>query len=134
MKGLDTNVLVRYLTLDDRKQAALAIREIESAAAAEERILIHPLVLCELVWVLESAYGFGKHEILAALERILATAQFEIAEKDLIWAALDDFRRGKADFSDYYVGRANDKRGATVTVTFDKALKDTPHFRVLTTG
>jgi predicted nucleic-acid-binding protein len=30
MIGLDTNVLVRYITLDDKKQAALASRLIES--------------------------------------------------------------------------------------------------------
>lgn len=131
MKGLDTNVLLRYLTLDDRKQAALAIREVEAAAAAGERMLIQPVVLCELVWVLESAYGFARPNILSVLERILRTAQFEIAQKDILWAALEDYRRGKADFSDHYLGRMNERHGASVTLTFDKALKGDPHFRVL---
>ena len=131
MKGLDTNVLLRYLTLDDKEQAALAAREIDAAAAAGERMLIQPLVLCEMVWVLESAYRFGKHEILTILERILMTAQFEIAQKDIVWAALGDYRHGKADFSDYYVGRANEKHGAPLTLTFDKALKGEPRFRLL---
>jgi predicted nucleic-acid-binding protein len=131
MRGLDTNVLLRYLTLDDKEQAALAAREIEAAAAAGERMLIQPLVLCEMVWVLESAYRFGKREILTILERILMTAQFEIAQKDIVWAALGDYRRGKADFSGYYIGRANEKLGASLTLTFDKALKGEPRFRLL---
>ena len=132
MTGLDTNVLVHYLTLDDKHQASDAAREIEAAAAAGERMLIQPLVLCELVWVLESAYCFGKPEILTILERILVTAQFEFAQKDTVWAALGDYRRGKGDFSDYYLGRANERNGASLTLTFDKALKDETRFRLLT--
>jgi predicted nucleic-acid-binding protein len=131
MRGLDTNVLIRYLTLDDKEQAVLAVREIDAAAASGERLLIQPLVLCEMVWVLESAYRFGKQEILTILERILMTAQFEIANKDIVWAALSDYRHGRADFSDYYVGRANEKQGASLTLTFDKALRGDPRFRLL---
>jgi predicted nucleic-acid-binding protein len=131
MKGLDTNVLVRYLTQDDPKQAAVAVKEIEWAAARNQKMLLHPLVLCELVWVLESAYGFDQAEILKTLERILRTAQFELLEKDILWLALADYRRGKGDFSDYYLGRANERAGAEITLTFDLALKSDPRFEIL---
>lgn len=131
MKGLDTDVLVRYLSQDDPKQAAVATREIEAAADAGETMLIQPLVLCELVWVLESAYGFGKGHVLTALEQILRTAQFEVADKDTVWQALGDYRRGKGDFADYCLGRANHRAGAETTLSFDKALKDSDHFQVL---
>ena len=131
MNGLDTNVLVRYLTQDDPKQAALANRLIEEAAAKEEKILLHPLVFCELIWVLESAYAYPKSDILKVLERILRTAEFEISEKDLLWLALTDYRSGKGDFSDYYLGRANERAGAKVTLSFDTALKGEPRFQIL---
>ena len=132
MKGLDTNVLIRYLTQDDETQAAVAAREIEGAGAKGEKMLIHPLVLCELVWVLESAYGFPKGDLLKALDGILRTAQFEIMEKDAVWQALADYRQGKGDFSDYYLGRANEHAGSPITLTFDKTLKGNPRFQVLT--
>ncbi len=131
MKGLDTNVLVRYLTQDDPKQSALASKEIEGSAAKGEKFLIQPLVLCELVWVLESAYHFSKADIVMVLERILRTAQFELADKEMLWQALSDYRPGKGDFSDYYLGRVNQKSGAEITLTFDRALKEEPRFRVL---
>jgi predicted nucleic-acid-binding protein len=131
MKGLDTNVLVRYLTQDDPKQAAIATRVIEEAAAKEEKILLQPLVFCELVWVLETAYGFPKKDMVTVLERILRTAEFEISEKDLIWLALADYRSGKGDFSDYYLGRANERGGAKVTLSFDTALKGESRFQIL---
>ena len=129
MKGLDTNLLVRYLTEDDPEQAALATREIEAAADAGEPMLLQPLVLCELAWVLQSAYGFGKGHVLSVLEQILRTAQFEVADKDAVWQALGDYRRGKGDFSAYYLGRANREAGAEATLSLDKALSDSPHFQ-----
>ena len=131
MNALDTNVLVRYLTQDDARQAAAAAAEIEGAAAKDERLRIQPLVLCELVWVLETAYGFGKTEILDVLDRILRTRQFDVADKDMVWHALAEYRHGKGDFSDYYIGRTNERDGAIPTLTFDKALKGSARFRVL---
>ncbi|MDI6753879.1 MAG: type II toxin-antitoxin system VapC family toxin [Thermodesulfobacteriota bacterium] len=132
IKGLDTNVLVRYLTQDDERQAEAAAKAIEGAAAKGEKMLIQPIILCELVWVLESAYDFPKTDLLRVLEGVLRIAQFEIAEKDTVWQALSDYRQGKGDFSDYYLGRANEKAGAAITLTFDKTLKGIPRFHVLT--
>lgn len=127
MIGLDTNVLLRYLLKDDAAQAARAERELER----DERFLIDSIVLCELVWVLEAGYGFSRADIAAALERILATAQFEIDGQDLVLTALDDFRRSAADFSDCLIGRRNRSSGAPETVTFDRSLKGLEGFRLL---
>ena len=131
MIGLDTNILVRYFTLDDPKQSEVAVEIIEGAAEEEEKMLIQPIVLCELVWVLESAYDYSKRDMLNLIERILRTAQFEIAEKDSVWQALSDYRGGKGDFSDYYLGYANAREGAGMTFTFDSALRGNPRFNVL---
>jgi predicted nucleic-acid-binding protein len=125
--GLDTNVLLRYLVRDEPAQAARATRELER----DERFLIGSVVLCELVWVLEAGYGFSRAEIGATLEKILATAQFEIEGKDLALGALDDFRDSPADFSDCLVGRRNRAAGAAETVTFDRSLRGLEGFRLL---
>jgi len=132
VKGLDTNVLVRYLTEDDPRQAAAAVKEIEGTGKKDEKRIVQPLVLCELAWVLESAYGVGKKELLDVFERILRTAQFEIPGKDLVWRSLADYRAGKGDFSDHLLGRLNEDAGASVTKTFDRALRGNPRFHVLT--
>ncbi len=127
MTGLDTNVLVRYLVGDDPVQTTRARRELER----DERFLVDSVVMCELVWVLESGYGFSRPEIAGALERILAIAQFEIEGKDLALAALDDFRGSAADFSDCLLGRRNRAAGASETLTFDRSLRGLTGFRVL---
>ena len=131
MTGLDTNVLVRYLTQDDPAQAKKATAVIERAAERAEKLLVHPVVLCELVWVLETAYGYCKDAVAPVLERILRTAQFEIPDKDTAWRAWGDYKSGKGDFSDYLIGRANRRLGAEHTVTFDRELRSRREFRVL---
>jgi predicted nucleic-acid-binding protein len=131
MKGLDTNVLVRYLTQDDLKQSKLAEQKIEEAVSQGEKLVIQPVVLCELVWVLESAYGYKKAITVPVLDQILRTAQFEIIDKDIIRRALADFTENQGDFADYYISRANERSGAPLTLTFDKSLKKDSLFYVL---
>ncbi|MCP3954559.1 MAG: type II toxin-antitoxin system VapC family toxin [Desulfobacterales bacterium] len=131
MKGLDTNILVRYISQDDPEQSAVANEVIEGFAEDKERFVIQPVVLCEMVWVLESAYKHTKSEIVLVLNQILRTVQFEITNKDIVWQAFIDYHNGKADFSDCFIGRANKKAGADVTLTFDKGLGGYPRFQVL---
>jgi len=54
MIGLDTNVLVRFLTQNDPDQAARA-NETIAALAHEAPAFVPRAVILELVWVLERA-------------------------------------------------------------------------------
>jgi predicted nucleic-acid-binding protein len=123
MIALDTNLLVRYLTKDDLSQFERAKRLIDECAGRDERLLINAVVLCELTWVLESAYGYSRVEIADALERILETAQFEIQHAAESRLALHDVRSTKAGFSDALIGRLNRTLGARQTATFDRGLR-----------
>ena len=131
MIGLDTNVLVRYLTQDDPAQFAKAAVFIDAASEREEQFLVNTPVLCELVWVLAAVYDYSREEIAQALEQIFTTAQFEIERLDEARQALGDFRSSKADFSDALIGRINRSLGAKHTVTFDRDLKAVETFRLL---
>ncbi len=131
MIGLDTNLLVRYLTRDDGAQYGKALRVIEDASEREERLLINSVVLCELTWVLASVYELSRDEVAGALEQILETAQFEIERADEARLALEDFRSSKAGFADAFIGRINRSLGATSTSTFDRGLKPLETFTVV---
>jgi len=87
--------------------------------------------MCELVWVLETAYGYVWSEIAQVLDRILRTKQFKFENKDLLWQSLADYQRKKGDFADHLIGRASHKAGCRETLTFDAGLKNNPIFRVL---
>lgn len=131
MKGLDTNILVRYLVQDDPAQSAEAAHYIHQAGAAGEPCFINHVVLVELVWVLESAYGFDREAIADVLAKIVATRQFEIEEKDIARLALDDYQGTRADFSDCLIGHKNIAAGCVETATFDKTLRRLRQFRLL---
>lgn len=131
MIGLDTNLLIRYLTKDDPSQYAKVKRLIEEAVERDERLLINSVVLCEVTWVLDAAYEYSRAEIAEALERILDTAQFEIERADEARQALGDFRSTNAGFADALIGRVNRTLGGKHTATFDRDLKALDTFTVL---
>lgn len=131
MIALDTNVLVRYLIGDDPRQAGLAEEVIEQARAAEERIYLSPIVLCELVWVLAAAYDAAKKDLLFALNRLSDDTGFICDDPPRVRRAIDRFSVGRGDFSDYLLEEAAIDAGATVTFTFDKSLRDEPGFSLL---
>lgn len=132
MIGLDTNIMVRYLVKDDPVQAKKASSFMRSHARKGEMFFLNSIVFCELVWVLETAYDYGRREIADALEKLLLTAQFEFEDKDSLWAALAEYKaRSKGDFSDYLISRKNHKSGCNHTATFDRDLKDAPGFQWL---
>lgn len=131
MIGLDTNLLIRYLTKDDTAQYSKVKRLIDEAVERGERLLVNGAVLCEVTWVLETAYGYSRGEIADALEHILHTAQFDIERAHDARQALADFRSTRAGFADALLGRINRTLGAKQTMTFDRDLKALDTFKVL---
>ena len=131
MTGLDTNVLVRYLTDDDPIQSRKAAAWIATAVTRGERCFISAIVLCELVWVLRGAYDVDKTDLLVTLDRLLATTQFVIGDKDVVRRAVEAFRRGRADFADYVIGALHRESGCPRTVTFDRRLRGDAHFQMI---
>lgn len=126
MRGLDTNVLVRYLTQDDPEQSRRAARYIEA-----DTCFINSIVLCELVWVLESAYDYPRPVIAEVLEKIFMTGGFQVEDRDMAWSALGDYRRTRADFADCLITRRNRAAGCEETGSFDKNVKGVTDFRLL---
>ena len=131
MKGLDTNVLVRYLTEDDPVQARRAAAWIATTVARGDRCFISPVVLCELSWVLRAAYRISKPDLLLTLDRLLATTQFVIGDKDVVRAAVEAYRTGQADFADYVIGVTHREAGCDRTATFDRRLRGVAAFQLL---
>lgn len=132
MRGLDTNVLLRFLTGDDPRQSTLSRGVIEEAEARGDRFHITTTVLCELAWALRGpAYRYQREAIAGALEALLGAALFEVRDRDLVRRALDDYRAGPGDFADYLIGWQNDSAGCEGTLTFDRALEGCGRFTVI---
>ena len=131
MKGLDTNVLVRFLVKDDPKQAASAVAFMREACTADVPCLVNRIVLCELEWVLESAYGYPRSTVAEVLGKILRTGELLVEDADEAWAALRACREQGADFSDCLLGRTNLSRGCEATATFDRNASRLAGFELL---
>jgi predicted nucleic-acid-binding protein len=131
VNGLDTNVLARYLTEDEPVQSKRAADWIGTITARGERCFISAIVLCELAWVLRSAYRVSQADLILTLDRILGTTQFIVGDKDIVRRALDQYRAGRADFADYVIGALHQDAGCRKTVTFDRRLRGHLAFQVL---
>ena len=135
MRGLDTNILVRFLTADDPEQAEAALRLVENTESAGDRLHVSNVVLVELVWVLRGGrYAFSRVEVADALGALLDATVFEIQDRDLIRRAAAAFRIGPADFSDYLIGEHDRRAGCTATLTFDRRSAGSRGFEELDTG
>ncbi len=89
MIGLDTNILVRYLTKDDEKQWKQAAEIIERG----EQCFVANIVLCELVWVLRgNPYKFSKEEISNTIDLMLQCSVFELENRSVVYQALQRFK------------------------------------------
>jgi len=94
MRGLDTNVVARYLTQDDAEQWAKVRDYLEETAAAGETCLINNIVLCETIWVLKAAYKLSKTELADTIAQLLRTDLFEFENRHIVWNALKQFQQG----------------------------------------
>ena len=119
MIGLDTNVVVRYLTGDDRAQAAAAARMIDSLSPGAPGFL-SLVVIAELVWVLESSYNFKKNEIMGVLENLLRSEEIVIERAEIVAQALRTFGVSRAGFTDCLIERCGHAAECQYTATIDK--------------
>jgi len=120
MTGLDTNVLVRYITQDNARQAAKANKLIEESLSVKKPGYVTLITLVEIVWVLESCYEQPKKTILDVIYSLLTTKQLVIERADSVYLAMKRYRTGKADFSDAVISIIAENDGCDSIVTFDK--------------
>lgn len=121
MIAFDTNYLVRHLVQDDKEQCQTVAETLEEARSSGVPVLLTDVVLCEMAWVLSRAYQASRKDLQVALESLLQEPLFTFENPAKIKAALEWFRKGKADFPDYLILWTTRHMGAEVK-TFDKVF------------
>lgn len=112
MRAVDTNILVRFLTADDPKQARAARRVIEAGD-----VFIGTTVILETEWVLRAGYGFASTVIAGGLRGLGGLPGISIEEPAEIAQALEWMIAGM-DFADaLHLARSSH---CSAFVTFDK--------------
>lgn len=121
MIGLDTNVLVRFLTQDDPRQARAATRLLEGELSPESPGYVCVVVLAEVVRVLFAAYAATREEIADTVEGLLGAPNLAFEHKTEVWQAVRAYRTTKAEFSDCLIAQLARGAGCTRVLTFDRA-------------
>jgi predicted nucleic-acid-binding protein len=111
---VDTNILIRAVMRDDRKQAAAAARLLKDA----EIIAVPSPCLCEFVWVLRRVYNLGQNDIRAALRALLNTGNVSV-NRPAVDAGLAVLDAG-GDFADGIIAFEGRFLGGDTFVSFDK--------------
>lgn len=120
MIGLDTNVLVRYLTQDDPIQSARATEIIERRLSERNPGFVSIVAMVETVWVLDRAYGLGAQKIASVIERMLQASVLVVENEQEVFTAMMALREGQGSFADAVIAELGAKAGCSCTVTFDQ--------------
>ena len=128
MIGLDTNVLVRYLTQDDPVQSRAATALIEHRLTEQNPGFISIVAMVEMAWVLERAYGVADADIATAIERILQAAELIVENEQQVFTAMIALKEGRGSFADALIGALGRRAGCEFTVTFDRGALRLPGF------
>lgn len=124
MVVVDTNLLVRYLTLDDPEKAKAVELLFDRASKGEIYILLPAVVIAELVWVLESFYKMKAAEISELIEAILNTPGFEVQEREILLSTIKTYNERGIDLVDAWIIEFAKEKGISTIYSFDKK-----HFR-----
>jgi predicted nucleic-acid-binding protein len=131
MIGLDTNILVRYLTQDDPVQSPKATELIEQRLTEQEPGFISVVAMVETAWVLERAYGLADTDIAAAIERTLQADVLEVESEQEVFTAMIALKEGHGSFSDALIGALGARAGCSGTLTFDQRARRLRGFELL---
>lgn len=129
MIALDTNVIIRYVVQDDQKQAQQATTVIENLSQ-DNPAFISSIVLCEVNWVLKSAYNIPKEKRIEVLQHILSIGCFHIEQLECCIRALRKYESETADFSDYLIAEIAKQNGYDTVITFDKKALKSEDFKL----
>lgn len=112
--AVDTNVLLRAIVADDEEQADKATALLDTA----DMVAVSLQTLCELVWVLRSAYKVTKPDIASAIRALLDTRNV-VANRPAAEAGLALLEAG-GDFADGVIAWDGRFLGGEKFISFDR--------------
>jgi predicted nucleic-acid-binding protein len=117
---LDTNVILRFLLRDDDTLFQKASVLFEKAERGELTLYLHPLVLAELVWTLESFYDIPKADIADILTHFMDADGISTPDKEVARDALQTYKDKNVDYIDAYLARYALQKGPGTVYTMDR--------------
>jgi len=119
MIGLDTNILVRFVAQDDPVNSPRS-KAIMKSLSASEPGWIAVTAIAEFAWVMARTFRVSRPDICIMLNMFLNWPEIVVEQADLVRKAVNLYRTGKAEFTDYLVASAGQLAGCSHTLTFDR--------------
>lgn len=118
---VDANVLLRFLTGTPPEMADRAGKLIERAGHGEY-VRVHPIVVAETIWVLESFYKYSKKEISDALTPLLSDHGLKIEGSKSVLKSLEIMHESNVDFADALLAETARSRDEGIA-SFDRDFR-----------
>jgi len=128
MIGLDTNIIVRYITQDDPVQSAVAVEIMEQRLSEDNPGFVSIVAVVETVWVLDRAYGLTPQEVAAAVERLLQADTLVVENEQDVFTAMIALKEERGSFADALIAALGARAGCEHTLTFDRKALRLPGF------
>lgn len=114
---IDTNVLVRHLTGEPADQARRATAFLNTTETLE----LPPLIVAELVYVLESIYEQSRPQVAALVRAVLAHPPIRADEEPTLLRAVEHYETAGAHFAEAYLAAVAERSDGRVA-SFDRGL------------
>ena len=99
---VDTNVFLRFLTNDVPEEADAAEALFRAAEAGRITLYANPLVIAEIVWVLESFYRLERARVTEAALAVATMPGLVLPGQDTVLLALKWYEERGVDYVDAY--------------------------------
>jgi predicted nucleic-acid-binding protein len=117
---LDTNVILRFLLKEDPQLFQAVEPLFLQAEQGDLEIYIHPIIIAEIIWTLESYYEYSKEKIAEVMIQLVEAKGVVAPDKEIIVGALQDYKEKNVDFIDSYLVQYANKKGPLTVYTLDK--------------
>ena len=123
---IDTNLIIRFLTQDQKQQAAIAAKMFGACERDELQLVLLPAVLAECVFVLESFYQYPRNLIADTLKILITAPGTEIQNEAQQIQALEFYAATKLHFVDCMLAATSLAINLPL-ITFDRKLQKLTH-------
>ena len=127
---LDANMLLRLLTNEPKPLAERAAALLTAAEEQHIALVVVPLILAEVVYVLQSVYKWPRADIAQGLLELLSASVLVVPEQEVVTQTLLWYQEyPRLDFADAYIAALAAQRGHGVVFSFDHDLRRLPGVR-----
>jgi len=120
MKGIDSNILIRFLIGDDVQQAKQVYDLFKNAETQKNEYFVPLLVLLELIWVLESVYEIPKAALLDSIHDLTLMPILKFEQQATVQQFIHAASKSSHDLSDLLIAHSAKSSGCESVLTFDK--------------